>query len=66
MNAREGRPSCQEVGARQSARTTDHRTTARFFAHGSTVSDLAAWAIFVLIIVAIVYAFCALAWVVAP
>ena len=28
--------------------------------------DLAMWALFVLIIVAIVYAFCALAWVVAP
>ena len=60
MNEREGRPSSHEEGARQSARTTEHTTTARAFAHGATVSDAAAWALFVAVIGVILIAACVL------
>jgi len=38
MNAREGRPSSHEVGARQSTQDHHHTTTTSAFAHGSAVS----------------------------
>lgn len=78
----EGRPSDQEVGARQSARTTYHRTTLKALPHHSAAAtprhthwhrrptlstiacDVIVWAVWVLMIVAILLVFCAALWVV--
>lgn len=68
MRTKEGRPSSHEVGAQQSTRTTEHTTTTRAFAHGSTrdtFSDLTVWLVWIVLTVVGLLALCALVWIVA-
>ena len=60
MNEQEGRTSSHEEGARQPDRTTEHTTTARAFAHGTTVSDALAWTVFTLVVGVVLIVACVL------
>ena len=64
MRTKEGRPSGKEEGARQSARTIEHTTTHRAFAHRVTPSDAVVWTAFTLGVALFLFCCCAAAWLV--
>ena len=60
MRTKEGAPAGQAESPNSPAKDHHHVTTARAFAHGTTVSDALAWTVFTLVVGVILIAACVL------